>query len=418
MPTGDGLLVRLTPTGTISLRAFAALCTGAHECGNGIIEVTARGNIQVRGLTAVAAPRFASAVAALGIAAADGVPVLSDPLAGLDADELIDASALAADLRAALARTSLAARLDPKVSVAIDGGSALGLSGLSADVRLCAQKTNGEVTLRVGIGGDEANSVVLGTVAVTDGVEAAIRLLDVITRRGSEVRARDVLLTEGVGVFQFAIAGLLCSARPRESGDPELDARFRGNERSKSIGAHPLRGGTLASGIGLAFGHSDATVLRQLAGAANDAGARGFRPAPDRVLVAIGLVPDNLAMFSAAADQLGFIVHADDPRRAVIACAGAPICASAHIAARAIAPAIAAAAARRGGAFKIHLSGCAKGCAHPAPAALTVVGTPSGCALITDGTARDAAFDIIAADELPAAVAAIARDIEDEARHV
>jgi precorrin-3B synthase len=31
----------------------------------------------------------------------------------------------------------------------------------------------------------------------------------------------------------------------------------------------------------------------------------------------------------------------------------------------------------------IHISGCAKGCAHPAAAALTVVGTERGCGIST-----------------------------------
>ncbi|MBV8321379.1 MAG: precorrin-3B synthase, partial [Hyphomicrobiales bacterium] len=50
MATGDGLLVRLTPTGTtMSCEAFAALCTAARNCGNGVIEITSRGSIQIRG---------------------------------------------------------------------------------------------------------------------------------------------------------------------------------------------------------------------------------------------------------------------------------------------------------------------------------------------------------------------------------
>ena len=52
MPTGDGLLVRLLPIGTIPLAAFAQLCAAARREGNGIIEVTGRGSIQVRGLNA------------------------------------------------------------------------------------------------------------------------------------------------------------------------------------------------------------------------------------------------------------------------------------------------------------------------------------------------------------------------------
>ena len=58
MATGDGLLVRLLPIGTIALDAFAALCVAARQHGNGIIEVTSRGSIQIRGLSAASAPRL------------------------------------------------------------------------------------------------------------------------------------------------------------------------------------------------------------------------------------------------------------------------------------------------------------------------------------------------------------------------
>ena len=63
MPTGDGWLVRLLPIGTIGLDAFAALCDAAQAHGNGVVEVTGRGSIQVRGLTPDSAPRFAAAAA-------------------------------------------------------------------------------------------------------------------------------------------------------------------------------------------------------------------------------------------------------------------------------------------------------------------------------------------------------------------
>ena len=108
MQTGDGLLVRLMPIGTIQRDAFAGLCRAAREHGNGIVEITARGSIQVRGLSATSAPLFAQTIGALDIAAAEGVPVLSNALAGLDPTEILDAAMLAADLRRALADASLA----------------------------------------------------------------------------------------------------------------------------------------------------------------------------------------------------------------------------------------------------------------------------------------------------------------------
>ena len=110
MPTGDGLLVRLLPAGAIPLDAFGKLCAAARRHGNGIIEITARGSIQIRGLSAASAPRFADAIAALNIAAADGIPVLSNALAGLDPQEILNAGTLAAELRHALTKTSLSAR--------------------------------------------------------------------------------------------------------------------------------------------------------------------------------------------------------------------------------------------------------------------------------------------------------------------
>ncbi len=400
MPTGDGLLVRLVPVGTIPLAAFRTLCAAARTHGNGVMEVTARGSIQVRGLNAASAPRFAAAVAALSIAAEDGIPVHSNPLAGLDAEEILNAGALAADLRHALARTSLAAKLAPKVSVVVDGGGGLSLDELAADVRLCAEATNNGVALCVGLGGDAAHGTQLGLVAPNNAVDAAMRLLEVMARRGRDARARDILAAEGAAPFRSALADVLM-------GDaPPCAAR----KCSEAIGRHALRGGSFAYGVGLAFGHSDAAALESLAEAAGMAGAIGLRAAPGRVLMVIGLKQEKASSFVTDAERLGFIVRADDPRRHIVACAGAPICSAAHIAARAVAPAIVQASAPHlGRSFAIHISGCAKGCAHPAPAALTIVGTPSGCALIADGATLDVPYALVPTNELLDAIANFTR---------
>jgi precorrin-3B synthase len=400
MQTGDGLLVRLLPTGTISLAAFSQLCAAARTHGNGVVEITSRGSIQVRGLNAVSAPRFAADVAALGIAAEDGLPILCNALAGLDAEEVIDAAELAADLRRKLAQRSTAAKLGAKVSVAIDGGGALGLSDVTADIRLTAQAFKDGIALRVGLGGDEASAVDLGTVAGAQAAETAIRLLDVIVRRGRDVRARDIVAAEGDAVFRAAIADLL------DHDSPPLVPR----QSRDAVGLHRLRDGSQACGIGLAFGHADASSLERLADAAAAAGSSGLRAAPGRVLMAIGFTPEAARAFAAAAERLGFIVRADVPRRHVVACAGAPICASAHIAARAVAPRIAEIMASHIGARTIHISGCAKGCARAAPAALTVVGTADGCALIANGSTRDAPFAMVAEHDLPSTIAKTLRE--------
>jgi precorrin-3B synthase len=411
MPTGDGLLVRLLPIGTIPLATFGALCAAARTHGNGVIEVTSRGSIQVRGLSAVSAPAFEAAVTVLGIAAEDGGPVHCNPLTGIEPEEIFDAGALAGALRRRMMQQSMAARLSAKVSVAIDGAGLLNLATLPADIRLRALATADGVMLRLSVGGDESSAADLGILAPADSIEAVMRLLGVLAKRGPTTRARDVLAREGVTAFRSATDGLVISARPHESGNEQVT--------SSPIGLHRLRDGLQAYGMGLAFGHANAASLENLVAAAEAVGATGFRMAPGRALLAIGLKPQTTLAFIAGAKRQGFIVRAGDPRRRVVACAGAPICASAHMASRAMAPALAEHSATEFSDGKtIHVSGCAKGCAQASPAALTIVGTPEGCALIANGSTRDAPFAIVPANELPAAITQYVREQRRKRDHV
>jgi precorrin-3B synthase len=415
MQTGDGLLVRLLPTGTIPLAAFAALCEAARMHGNGVIEITSRGSIQVRGLSGASAPQFADTIAALDIAAEDGVPVLCGALAGLDAEEIFDSASLALELRRVIAQRSLASKLSPKVSVVIDGGGVAGLEKIAADIRLRARSVNGDVTLCISVGGDEARAMKLGHVGPAQAIDGVLRLLDVMTQSGREARARDILAAKGQQIFLDSLTSPGIEPKVLHGRDkPGHDGAGR---RSDILGTHRLYNGGFACGVGLAFGHADARSLERLVDAALATGASGLRAAPGRVLLAIGLTSETAATFMSAAQQLGFIVNANDPRRNVVACAGAPICASALLASRALAPAIAARVASQLDGT-IHISGCAKGCAHASAATLTVVGTPDGCALIADGAARDTPFAVVPADELQSAMTNYARSLKREAAHV
>ncbi len=359
MPTGDGLLARLMPSGTVSLEALSGLCAAAASHGNGIIEITSRGSIQARGLHNATA--FAKAVAQLGIAAHHGIPIICGPLTGLDPDELIDASALVAELRVALATKLFATQLSPKVSIALDGGGALHLDALAADIRLRALNTSDGPRLVAALGGDAATARAFSIVALGDAIATITRLLEELAALGPQARGRDL----------GACRGTIDSPPPRPPVEP--------------IGHHRLRDGTAALGVGFAFGHADAATLSNLVGAAIEAGAVGVRTAPGRALLIIGIATDRVAALVEAARGLGFIVAPDDPRRRVVACAGAPICAAAEIPARAIAPMIAASAAPLMGSDEvIHISGCAKRCAHHGAAALTAIGRAGACDLLID----------------------------------
>ena len=372
MATGDGLLARLTPSGsTISLDAFAGLCAAARTHGNGIIEVTSRGRIQIRGLTATSAALLAADIASLGIDASDGIPVLIDPLSGLGGHERLDANALAAQTRQALVTAPFAARLSAKVSVVIDGGGALHLDALAADIRL---RAIGGAHAHVALAGDAAAATPLGAVPLDRAAECVVRLFETLAVAAPQSRMRDAIKGEGLNEFRAAVADHVADfplPPLRRAADP--------------VGIRRLSLHDNAVGVGLPFGHSDSETLSRLIDAARRAGAAGLRTAPGRALLLVGLTAAAARQIVADARGLGFIVDLADPRRRVIACAGAPICGSGEIPTRAMAPAIASAVQTLPDGEFIHLSGCAKGCAHPAPAPIAVFGRDRSCDVFVDG---------------------------------
>jgi precorrin-3B synthase len=400
MQTGDGLLARLMPCGDISPDAFIGFCAAARRDGNGTIEVTARGSLQVRGLSPETAPQFAAQVAALDIPASDGVPVTADPLGAVDPDAIIDSAALATRLREAIAAAALT--LGPKVSVTLDSGAHLHLDALPADIRLRAIGTVSGPRLAVAIGGAAASATPLGTLSPEAAIAATIRLLGVVAAHGRDARARNALRRDGIDAFRGVADGEL-EPVPAALPAPRCPA--------EPVGRHPLRDGTIALGVALAFGHAQAEALAQLAEIAAAHGIRAIRPAPGRALLLIGAEAQTADDLATEAAQLGFVVRADDARRRIIACPGQPACASGLIEARALAAEIAPGLPPV--CNLIHVSGCAKGCAHPASAALTVVGTERGCGIVRHGSAQAVPRRHVAPEELATEIARIANDTDE-----
>ena len=374
IPTGDGLLARLTPLTPISLDAFAALCDASQTHGNGIMEVTQRGSLQIRGLSSSSAPVFAQAAGTLGLGTEDRPSILTSPLMGLDARERLDLRALAAALRKDLANHPAFASLGPKVSVLIDGGGMLHLDGVPGDLRLRADSAS---RLHVSMAGTAASATGLGLVEPHRALEVIVHVLGSIANRGTSARARDLANGADTRALRASLAGALSDEPPPASRPP-----------AEPIGSHPLNDGQAAFGMALAFGYAEAGALKRIAHAAARCGATSVQPAPGRALLTIGLSAAAMSEFAAAAAAAGFVVRPDDARRSVVACAGAPACGSALLATRQLAPMIAQAAGPLlDGSLTIHVSGCPKGCAHPGAAALTLIGPDR---LVVHGRAGDA----------------------------
>ena len=344
MRTGDGLLARirvaqrrLTPR---QLREIAAL---ALNHGNGLLEVSARGNLQVRGLSDASARHFAEAVSGL-VALESGLVIALSPLAGADPTERADprlfAQALVEGTR------TIAAQLGPKVSVVVDGGGQISLAALKADIRLVAEDRD---CWSVSMGGGSPQ-----TMTASGAVAASLALLSALAALGPAARATDLFPT-------------------REEG--------RRDEAEALIGPYALRDGA-GYGIALPFAAMQGDTVIALADAAILHETPCISLAPRHGLL---LDAANKALVIEAA-ALGFITQPDDPRLRVSACIGNRGCASGLIDARAIGAAL---AEKMPMGQHLHVSGCSKGCAHPQRADMTMVGVPQGIGLVIGGRASD-----------------------------
>ncbi|MCL4676475.1 MAG: cobalamin biosynthesis protein CobG, partial [Pararhodobacter sp.] len=136
----------------------------------------------------------------------------------------------------------------------------------------------------------------------------------------------------------------------------------------------PLRPGPhpMGAALGLAFGQVRA---QDLARALADSGATALRVTPWRVALLETGVPGPHA---------GLLWDADAPELRVDACPGAPFCPQASVETRDLARRLA-----RHATGRLHVSGCAKGCALMAAADTVVIGRDGRYALAFHARAGD-----------------------------
>ncbi|MBO4270726.1 precorrin-3B synthase, partial [Microbispora triticiradicis] len=136
----DGALARVrVPGGGLAAGALRELAACARELGGGVVELTSRANVQVRGLADP--PAFAARMAAAGLlpsATHERVRnIVASPLSGRSATAVLDVRPLVADLDAALCGRAALAHLPGRFLFALDDGTG-DVLGLGADVTLAA----------------------------------------------------------------------------------------------------------------------------------------------------------------------------------------------------------------------------------------------------------------------------------------
>ena len=346
MRSGDGLVVRVRPMASEITPAQAegiAALAAAH--GNGMVELTTRANLQIRGVTEASLPALTEGLAALGLLDADPEAearrnVVVTPIR----EGAVDQRALAVALSEALGD---APSLPGKFGFAVDAGPRRYLAETSADIRIEA----GRDRLIVRADGAARGQAIAGP---DEAVAAALAL------------ARWFAASGGVGIDG---RGRMRRHLAHVPLPPELagDALPVPAAPAPDAGAHAE-----LHFVGAAFGQLPAAALARVAAQALGA----IRVSPWRMLALAPAEPEALA-----ADP-DLIARPGDPLARVIACTGAPGCPQASVGTRPLARRL---AAHLPAGTTLHVSGCPKGCAHPRAADVTLVGRGGAFDLVRGG---------------------------------
>jgi precorrin-3B synthase len=330
MPAGDGLLLRVRPHGSrLDPGQVAGLAEISGTFGNGQLDLGSRATLQLRGVREDALAEVHRRLEALGLLDADPrLEARRNIMVTPFWHESDGTQALARELGAALRN---APELPPKLGLAIDTGERPALQDASADIRI--ERAGDHLLLR-------ADGMTLGERVSRGAVIARVlELLDWFAGTGHRRMAQAV--AAGIDPPLHADAG------------PDTQA-----PREEILRSAPF--------LFAPFGAVTSEALSELAGQA-------LRLTPWRAVLPEGDVQSDL-----------WLTDPDDPLLRVSACTGAPGCGSASVATRELAREL----ARHVPAGRyLHVSGCAKGCAHPGPASVTLTGRDGCFDLIPDGPA-------------------------------
>jgi precorrin-3B synthase len=348
MQSGDGLVVRLRPrTGRLSAEQATGIAELSQRHGNGVLDLTGRANLQIRGVSETSHRPLIEGLDRLGLVDAElQSETQRNILVAPFWREGDDTQRLAAALEHALGERSLG--LPEKFGFAVDCGEARWLAHSPADIRI-ERSAGGGLMVR-------ADGAAPGRAATrADAIDLALSLAKwfVVSGGASGGRGRMAAHVARGAKLPDALAGSAMPAPALPMPSPGVSAN-----------------GAL---VGIALGQLQSATLKYLSEC-----AASLRVTPWRMILLEGLREMPL--------HDGIVAHANDPLLRIAACTGAPACEAAHAETRALAGAL---APHLPAQSRLHVSGCAKGCAYPGVADVTLVATADGFDLVRNGTTRD-----------------------------
>ncbi|MCG7630838.1 precorrin-3B synthase [Gordonia McavH-238-E] len=378
-PAADGALARVRlPGGRIRPDQLEVLARAAADHADGHLELTVRGNLQLRGITDVEA--VAEAVVAAGLAPSsthDKVRNIElSPLTGRIGG-VADARPLAAALDDALRADPAAASLSGRFLFGIDDGHGDiaarrpdACAVIRADTPLAADSAvAAEFPLAAGT--SLAADISIGGVAVgsASGSEAIVRALIAVAAGLGEVspgawRVRDLDTDARRRLTDLVASGL----DPVIDNDPDTTPSAPGEP---IVGWFDQDDGAVLLGAVVELGRLPARLAEFIA-----AVQAPIVFTPDREILLCDLGEGVAETVVRVLAPMGLIFDAASPWASVSCCVGAPGCASAHAPVRD--DLMARVQAGDPVDEREHWVGCARGCGSPAESHLSVEATPDG----------------------------------------
>lgn len=391
---GDGGLCRLkVPLGRLSADGARAVAAAAACYGNGIIEVTNRANLQLRGIRERAAADLAADLLAAGLGprhpeSDDVRNVLISPMAGLDPRQHLDAGPVAAVILHHLETDADCRKLSPKFSVMVDGGEDVAVVDHPHDLWLAA--IDGD-TFAFGVAGcppvTEEETEPFIAIPASDAAWAVVvalaMFIDLAAGDPEVTRIRHLQPRTSRENFLDRLSKRLGLAE--NLGDKARRWRRPAPVTMGHVGVRDQRQTGLASvGAVPPLGRLTPADLIRLGEVAAEQGG-GLRLTPWQSVMVPDVRREKAGQVVGALEDLSFVCTPTHPLATTIACAGSAGCTKG----RADTKADALLLANAHEAGWLHLSGCERSCASAGVADATLLAVSPGAydMFVRDATA-------------------------------
>ncbi|WP_144961474.1 precorrin-3B synthase [Pseudomonas oryzihabitans] len=355
VPARDGGLCRVKlPGGRLTAAQARAIAAASTRWASGVLELTNRANLQLRGVRQDGAAALVAELQAAGLGPADPAAddvrnLLLSPSAGRDPQQLRDVRPLAAELLALLEGDRRLHGLSAKFALQLDGGEALARLDHPHDVWLSA-RAEGYV---LGLAGTPLD-IPVGLIAPGQEVATVARLLHrFLDLAGPEQHRMRQLLAQRPLAELLADLDLDLLPVPPSLRAPADTALRLGSHQQRQTGFNWV-------GAQPALGRLPAKSLATVADLAEHHGNGDLHLTPWQGLLLPDVPVDQASELLAALKLLDLTTDPAAPLARLVACTGSQGCAKGRADTKGDALRL---AERLPAGVEVHLSGCPRSCA-------------------------------------------------------